>query len=57
MFGIILTSRGSPAMRRRPDIDRVIPFPRWETTSPEDLEEPAAGSPRAGRPPESRRPD
>ena len=46
MFGIILTPRGSPAPRRRPDIDRVNPLPRWETTSPQYLEEPAAGSPR-----------
>ena len=46
MFGIILTARGSPATRRRPDLDRVNLFPRWETTSPDDLEEPTAGSPR-----------
>ena len=46
MFGIILTPRGSPATRRRPDIDRVGPLPRRETTSPQSLEEPTAGSPR-----------
>ena len=46
MFGIILTPRGSPATRRRPDIDQVTPPPRWETTSPQYLEEPIAGSPR-----------
>jgi RNA polymerase primary sigma factor len=42
MFGKIMTSRGSPATHRHPDLDRVILFPRWEPTSPEDL----AGSPR-----------
>jgi RNA polymerase primary sigma factor len=46
MFGIILTPRRSPATPRRPDIDRVKPLPRWETTSPQYLEEPTAGSPR-----------
>ena len=46
MFGVILTSRSSPATRRHPDLDRVILFPRSETTSPEDLEGPIAGSPR-----------
>jgi RNA polymerase primary sigma factor len=46
MFGIILTSRGSPATRRRPYIDRGNPLPRCETTSPQYLEEPTAGSPR-----------
>jgi RNA polymerase primary sigma factor len=46
MFGIILTPRGSPATRGRPDIDRVNPLPRWEATSPQSLEEPTAGSPR-----------
>jgi RNA polymerase primary sigma factor len=48
MFGIILTPRGSPATRRRPDIDRVNPIPRWETTSPQYLEEPAAEEPSPG---------
>jgi hypothetical protein len=43
MFGIIVTPRGSPATRRRPDIDRVNPLPRWETTSPQYLEEPSPG--------------
>jgi RNA polymerase primary sigma factor len=46
MFGSILRPRGSPATRRRPDIDRGDPLPRWEPTSPQSLEEPAAGSPR-----------
>jgi RNA polymerase primary sigma factor len=46
MFGIVLTPRGSRATRSRPDIDRVNPLPRWETTSPQCLEEPTAGSPR-----------
>ena len=46
MFGISVTLRGSPATRRRPDIDRVNHLPRWETTSPLYLEEPASGSPR-----------
>jgi RNA polymerase primary sigma factor len=46
MFGISLTPRGSPATRRRPDIDRAGPLPRWETTSPQHLEGPIAGSPR-----------
>jgi RNA polymerase primary sigma factor len=46
MFGIILTPRGSPATRRRPDIDRVSPLMRWETTSPQYLEGPTRGSPR-----------
>ena len=56
MFGIILTARSSPATRRRPDVERIILFPRTETTGPDDLEEPAAGSPGAGRPTGSRRP-
>ena len=46
MFGIILTRRGSPAPRSRPDLDRIILFPRGETTGPEDREEPTAGSAR-----------
>ncbi len=45
MFGIILTARSSPATRRRPDVERIILFPRPETTGPDDLEEPTAGSP------------
>jgi RNA polymerase primary sigma factor len=45
MFGIILTPRSSPATRRRPDLDRIILFPQPETTGPEDLEGPVAGSP------------
>src|SRR5207253_11516972 len=49
MFGIILTTRGSPVTRRRPDLDRVHLFPRRETTGSEDREEPAAGSPRGRR--------
>ena len=48
MFGIILTPRSSPATLRRLDLDRVILFPRPETTGPEDLEGPVAGS-RLGR--------
>ena len=40
MLGIILTSRGSPATRSPLDLDRVNPFPPWETTSPQHLEEP-----------------
>jgi RNA polymerase primary sigma factor len=46
MLGIVLTPRGSRATRRRPDVDRVNPLPRWESTSPQYLEEPIAGSPR-----------
>jgi RNA polymerase primary sigma factor len=46
MFGNTMTSRGSPETRRHPDLDRVILSPRWEPTSPEDLEGPIAGSPR-----------
>jgi RNA polymerase primary sigma factor len=49
MFGIILTRRGSPATRSRPDLNRVILFPRWETTNPQALDEPVAGSPRGRR--------
>ena len=45
MFGIILTRRGSPATRSLPDLNRVILFPRWETTNPQALDEPVAGSP------------
>jgi RNA polymerase primary sigma factor len=45
MFGVILTTRGSPATRNRPALDRVILFPRSETTSSEELEEPTAGFP------------
>ena len=46
MFGIILTTRGSPAPCPRPDLDRLNLFPRGETTGPEDREEPTAGSRR-----------
>ena len=46
MFGIILTARSSPATRRRADVERIILFPRTDTTGPEDLEGPAAASPR-----------
>ena len=68
MFGNVLTSRGSPVTRRHPDLDRVVLIPRWETTGPDDLEGPAAGSPRGRQaaggpapglrifPPRSRRP-
>jgi RNA polymerase primary sigma factor len=41
-----MTSRSSPALRRDPDFDRIILFPRGETTGPDDLEVPSAGSPR-----------
>ncbi len=47
MFGIIRASRGYPATSRHPDLDRIILFPRGETTGPDDLEVPAAGSPQA----------
>jgi RNA polymerase primary sigma factor len=47
MFGIIATSRSSPAARIRPDFDRIILYPRTDGTGPEALEMPAAGSPRA----------
>ena len=46
MFGVVLTSRGSPDTRRYPVLDRVILFPRGGTTGPEDREEPTAGSRR-----------
>ena len=46
MFGIILTARSSPATRRRADVERIILFPRTDTTGPEDLVGPAAASPR-----------
>jgi RNA polymerase primary sigma factor len=46
MFGIITTCRSSPATRRHSDLDPIILSPRGETTSPDDLEVPAAGSPR-----------
>ena len=46
MFGIILTPRGSPVTRKRPDIDRVNLSPRWETTNSQHLEEPTARSTR-----------
>jgi RNA polymerase primary sigma factor len=44
MFGVILTSRGSPETHRHPDLDRLILFPRGETAGPDDLEVPPAGS-------------
>jgi RNA polymerase primary sigma factor len=43
MFGIIATSRRSPAARMRADVDRIILFPQTDTTAPEDLKVPAAG--------------
>jgi RNA polymerase primary sigma factor len=46
MFGIIPTHRDSPPTRRRPDLDRVILFPRCKTTGPQVREEPTAGLPR-----------
>jgi RNA polymerase primary sigma factor len=45
MYGIITTSRSSPATRLRPGVDRIILYPRANGPSPEDLEMPAAGSP------------
>ena len=54
MFGVIMTTRGSPASRCRPDFDRVYRFPGGEVTGPEGLPEPTAPSGRgrqaAGRP-------
>jgi RNA polymerase primary sigma factor len=49
MFGIILTSRGSPATRSRRDRDRVIAFPPSQTASPQYLDEPTPRSPRVRR--------
>jgi RNA polymerase primary sigma factor len=49
MFGIIMTSRSSPAARLRRDVDRIILFPRADVTGPDDLEVPAAASPRVGQ--------
>jgi RNA polymerase primary sigma factor len=49
MFGIITTSPSSPLPRRHADLDRIIIFPRGETTGPDDRELPADGSPRARR--------
>src|SRR5262249_6337352 len=46
MFGIITTSRSSPARRMHPDFDRIILYPRADATGPEDLEGSAAASPR-----------
>jgi hypothetical protein len=46
MFGIIMTTRGSPAPRSRPDRDRVYRFPGGEATGPEDREEPTSPSGR-----------
>jgi RNA polymerase primary sigma factor len=46
MFGLMTTPRGSPVARGRPDVDRIILFPRTDMTGPADREGPAAGSPR-----------
>jgi RNA polymerase primary sigma factor len=43
MFGIILTSRGSPATRHRSELDRPAIFPLRQTKRPEDLKEPRPG--------------
>jgi RNA polymerase primary sigma factor len=43
MFGIILTSRGSPATRNRSELDRPAIFPLRQTKRPEDLTEPRRG--------------
>jgi RNA polymerase primary sigma factor len=58
MFGIILTSRSSPAPCRRPDFDRIYRFPGGETTHLEDPQPQAAGPSPALRivAPEPRRP-
>ena len=49
MFGVILTSLASPAPHRHPVLDRVVLFPRGETTGPDDLEIASAGA-SSGRP-------
>jgi len=46
MFGIIMTTRGSPAPRSRPDRDRIYHFPGGEPTGPEDHAKLAAASGR-----------
>jgi RNA polymerase primary sigma factor len=46
MFGIMITSRSSPATRIRPDVDRIILIPRTDGPGPEDLQVPAAGLPQ-----------
>jgi RNA polymerase primary sigma factor len=50
MFEVIQTRRGSPARRNRPDLDRIILFPRLEVTSSDELEEPTAGFPPGRQP-------
>ena len=47
MIGIIPTRRGSSAPRSQPDLDRIILYPRWETSGPEDLEVPIEGPPQS----------
>jgi RNA polymerase primary sigma factor len=49
MFGIITTSRSSPATRLHPDVDRIILYPRTDGPGPDDLEVPAETSPRIRR--------
>jgi RNA polymerase primary sigma factor len=43
MFGIILTSHGSPATRNRSELDRPAIFPLRQSKRPEDLTEPRRG--------------
>jgi RNA polymerase primary sigma factor len=45
MFGIILTSRSSPAPCRRPNFDRIYRFPGGEVIRPEDQEPQTAAGP------------
>jgi RNA polymerase primary sigma factor len=45
MFGIITTSRSSPATRRHTGLDRKTLFPRMDGTGPEDLDVLTATSP------------
>jgi RNA polymerase primary sigma factor len=49
MYAILMTSRGRPTTRPRGDLDRVDLVPPWETTSPEDLQEPTDDSRPSGR--------
>ncbi len=49
MFGIISAIRDPLAVRKCPDLDRVILFPRREPTRQQDLQQPAAGSPQGRR--------
>ncbi len=49
MSGVIMTTRGSPASRYRPDFARVYRFSGGEVTGPECLPGPAAPSGRGGQ--------